>query len=298
MAPKRTVLITGCSEGGAGHALALEFAAREFRVFATARSMKSLALLEEQGIETLTLDVTRQESISALKTEITKRAGGKLDILFNNAGLMYEAPAIEADPNEVRNMFNTNVFGLFDMIQAFMPLLLASVSGSDTPPTIINTASIVARLPYLFTAQYNGSKAAVSSYSDTLRIELAPLGIKVVTLFMGVVATKLTSPDKAHFSPDSLYIDAESGLRERSRLHLRDGMNPQEFARLVVQEVTTKSPALGQGEYIWRGGNAYVVWLLNAIGWRKIFDSTVEGAIGLTKDVKGSIFKRGQDIVR
>ncbi|KAJ4184910.1 hypothetical protein NW755_008824 [Fusarium falciforme] len=294
MSKQRTILITGCSEGGAGHALALEFAAQGFRVFATARSTKSLALLQEKGIETLTLDVTRPESISSLKTEIAKRTGGKLDVLFNNAGMMYEAPAIEADQDQVRDMFNTNVFGLFDMVRAFTPLLLASVAGSTTPPTIINTASIVARLPYVYAAQYNASKAAVSSYSDTLRIELALLGIKVVTLFMGVVSTKLTSPDKAHFAPDSLFIDGESGLKERSRLHVRDGMKPEEFARLVVQHVLRKKPALGEGEYIWQGANAYVVWLLNAVGWRKIFDSTVEGGVGLSKEVKRAIFKRGQ----
>lgn len=210
---------------------------------------------------------------------------------------VYEAPAIEADPVQVRNMFNTNVFGVFDMIQAFTPLLLAAISGSTAPPTIINNASVVARLPYLFTAQYNGSKAAVSAYSDTLRIELSPLGVKVVTLFMGIVATKITAPDKAHLPPESLYIDAESGLQERSRLHLRDGMKPEEFARRVVQEVTTKKPALGQGEYIWQGTNAHVVWLFNATGWKKIFDSTVEGGIGLTKQVKQSIFKKGQSSV-
>ncbi|KAH7021919.1 hypothetical protein EDB80DRAFT_673576 [Ilyonectria destructans] len=279
---------------GAGHALALEFAAQGFRVFATARSTKSLTLLQEKGIETLILDVTQPDSISALKTEIVKRTEGKLDVLFNNAGSMYEAPAIEADQEQVRNMFNANVFGLFAMVQAFTPLLLASVSGSNSPPTIINTSSIVARLPYVFAAQYNASKAAVSSYSDTLRIELAPLGIKVVTLFMGVVATKITSPDKV-FAPGSLFADVESGFKERSRLHLKDGMKPQEFARLVVQEVATKKRSLGQGEYIWVGSNAYVVWLLNAVGWRKIFDSTVEGAVSMSKEAKRAIFKRGQD---
>ncbi|EEU37742.1 uncharacterized protein NECHADRAFT_88119 [Fusarium vanettenii 77-13-4] len=294
MSKQRTILITGCSEGGAGHALALEFAAQGFRVFATARSTKSLGLLQEKGIETLTLDVTRPESISALKTEIASRTEGKLDVLFNNAGMMYEAPAIEANQDQVRDMFNTNVFGLFDMVRAFTPLLFASVAGSSTPPTIINTASIVARLPYVYAAQYNASKAAVSSYSDTLRIELAPLGIKVVTLFMGVVSTKLTSPDKLQFAPDSLFIDGEPGLKERSRLHLRDGMKPEEFARLVVQHILKKKPALSEGEYIWEGANAYVIWLLNAVGWRKIFDGTVEGGVGLTKEVKRAIFKRGQ----
>ena len=75
-----------CSPGGAGHALALEFAARDMRVFATARSTKSLSELEAKGIEVLPLEVTSAESIAALKAEIAKRTGGKLDMLFNNAG--------------------------------------------------------------------------------------------------------------------------------------------------------------------------------------------------------------------
>ncbi|EHL03835.1 putative Uncharacterized oxidoreductase C23D3.11 [Glarea lozoyensis 74030] len=196
-AQKRTILITGCSEGGAGHALALEFAARGFRVFATARSTKSLTTLESKGIETLALDVTDESSIASLKAEISTRTSGKLDILFNNAGTMIDSPAIEASPAEVQAMFHTNVFGLFNVIQSFTPLLLAAVhsSSNPSPPTIINTASVVARVPMPLTAHYNASKAAVASYSDTLRLELAPLGIKVVTLFMGVVSTNIVKLD-------------------------------------------------------------------------------------------------------
>lgn len=82
------MLITfdSCSQGGAGNALALEFAARGFRVFATARSLKSMTNLSEQGIETLVLDVTVPQSILALKEVIAQRTGGTLDILYNNAG--------------------------------------------------------------------------------------------------------------------------------------------------------------------------------------------------------------------
>jgi 1-acylglycerone phosphate reductase len=69
-----------------GNALALEFAAQGMRVFATARSTASLSTLEDKGIETFALDVTNAASIAALKEEIVKRTGGKLDILFNNAG--------------------------------------------------------------------------------------------------------------------------------------------------------------------------------------------------------------------
>ncbi|KAH7124432.1 hypothetical protein EDB81DRAFT_765793 [Dactylonectria macrodidyma] len=104
MSKQRTVLVSGCSEGGAGHALALGFAAQGFRVFATARSTKSLALLQEKDIEILTLDVTQPESISALKTEIIKRTEGKLDVLFNNAG----SNATASSENKHKNLFNGN----------------------------------------------------------------------------------------------------------------------------------------------------------------------------------------------
>lgn len=79
-------LLISCSQGGAGNALALEFAARGLRVFATARSLGSMSNLSENGIETLALDVSVSESIAALKEEISKRTGGTLDYLYNNAG--------------------------------------------------------------------------------------------------------------------------------------------------------------------------------------------------------------------
>lgn len=298
--------------------MALEFAAKGFRVFATARSTKSLASLEAKGIDILTLDVTQPESISLLKTEISKRTGGTLDILFNNAGMserlfhmpavlneilinklpVYESPAIEAETSQVRAMFDTNVFGLFAMVEAFTPLLLASTSNSPSqPPTIINTSSVVARLPYLFSAHYNATKAAVTSYSDTLRLELAPLGIKVVTVFMGVVRTGITSPDKIKFSPDSLYTAAEAGVKQRSKDHLSHGMDAKKFASLVAGDILNKR-GLTKGNYVWQGTNAFVVWLLNAVGWRKIFDSTVEQGVRFGKDVKHQIYEKSQQSVQ
>lgn len=206
---------------------------------------------------------------------------------------VYEAPAIEADPARVRKMFDTNVFGVFDMVQAFTPLLLASVSDSRPPPTIINTSSIVSRVPFLFAANYNASKAAITSYSDTLRLELAPLGIKVVTLFMGEVSTGLMSADNISFGRDSLYIDAERGVQERSRQHAQKSMRPEEFARQVAHHVMAK-PAAGKGEYLWKGTQATLIWFLNAVGWRKIFDGSMESVVGLDKELKKAIFNKGQ----
>jgi 1-acylglycerone phosphate reductase len=186
---------------------------------------------------------------------------------------VYEAPAIESDPVRIRTMFNANVFGVFDMVSAFTPLLLASspTSCPSRPPTIVNTASILAKVPYPFSAAYNATKAAVASYSDTLRLELAPLGIMVVTLYMGVVSTGISSPETIRFDPESLYADVEGKIKERSREHQVSGMKADKFANEVVQELM-KNRGLGQGESVWKGANATVVWFISSIWWRKVLE--------------------------
>lgn len=290
----------------------MEFAQKGYRVFATARSLKTLANLQEKGIEVLTLDVTNPESIIALKTEISNRTGGSLDMLFNNAGtckllprsyrnpkrlhlfsnyffIVYEAPAIEADPSRVRALFDTNVFGLMEMVSAFAPLLLASVT-PNSKPTIINVASVLARLPNPFASAYNASKAAVASYSDTLRLELQPLGVRVVTLYMGEVSTPLMAVENIRFGPDSIYAEVEDAVKSRTTTHLEKTMPPAEFARQVVSELVG-----GYKPYLWKGTNAFTVWLLNAIGPRTIFDSTLIKGAGLDgEEAQTRIFKRGQ----
>lgn len=287
---QRTVLVTGCSAGGAGNALALEFAARGLRVFATARSEKSLSNLREKGIETFVLDVTDSASIASLKDEISKLTDGRLDMLFNNAGTMYEAPAIEADQKHVRAMFDTNVFGLFEMVSVFTPLLLKAVVGSQTAPTIINAASILGRLPYPFASAYNATKAAVGSYSDTLRLELSPLGIRVVTLFMGEVSTALMSPGNINFGTESIYFEVQDKVRERSVSHTKNALAPADFARQVVSEVLQP-----KNQYIWKGSNAFIVWLLDIIGPRTVFDGTMKGPVGFTdSSIIKKLFDRGQ----
>src|SRR5271170_2446868 len=84
-APK-SVLITGCSEGGIGHTLALEWKARGYRVFATARSLRAMTTLQEAGIECFEMDVTDVDTMKAVKDQVAEKTGGKLDILVNNAG--------------------------------------------------------------------------------------------------------------------------------------------------------------------------------------------------------------------
>jgi 1-acylglycerone phosphate reductase len=172
------------------------------------------------------------------------------------------------------------------MVFAFTPLLIAASASASAqtslpPPAIINTASILARIPLPFSAAYNASKAAVASYSDTLRIELEPLGIKVVTLFMGEVRTKLMAPDDTVFSSESIYRDLSEKVKEKSRNHGRDSMGPEEFAAAAVKEILLKSLGSGKGEYLWKGMNAWLIWFLDIVGWRNVFDGFVKKMVGL-----------------
>jgi 1-acylglycerone phosphate reductase len=206
---------------------------------------------------------------------------------------VYEAPAVEADPARVRSLFDTNVFGLMEVVTAFTPLLLASVS-PNYAPTIVNVASVLARLPSPFTSAYNATKAAVVAYSDTLRLEVRPLGLKVVTLHMGEVSTPLMATDNINFGTESIYLDAESAVKQRTTNHLDKTMLPEKFARQVVGDIIN-----GKQSFLWRGTNAFLVWLLNALGPRTVFDNIVVKAAGLdNKKTQASIYKRGQEVAK
>jgi 1-acylglycerone phosphate reductase len=100
---QKTVLITGCSEGGIGDALAKNFHAKGHRVFATARNLKKVQHLKELGLDIILLDVTDEDSISQAVEAVKKLTGGKLDILVNNsgAGKILPSPHITCFPHKL-----------------------------------------------------------------------------------------------------------------------------------------------------------------------------------------------------
>jgi 1-acylglycerone phosphate reductase len=138
---KKTVLITGCSTGGIGWAMAKVFLEQGFHVFATARDPSTAADLSElSNVEILELDVTVPQTISQCKDTVTKRTGGRLDILVNNAGVEFIAPLLDVDIAEAKRLYDVNVWGPLAMVQAFSPLLI------EAKGIIINQSSIDAVL--------------------------------------------------------------------------------------------------------------------------------------------------------
>ena len=122
---KKTVLITGCSTGGIGWAMAKNFHQRGFYVFATARNpSKTADLAELSDIEILELDVTVPKTVARCKEIVAKRTGGSLDVLVNNAGVEFNCPLLDTDVAEAKRLYDVNVWGPLAMIQAFAPLLI------------------------------------------------------------------------------------------------------------------------------------------------------------------------------
>jgi 1-acylglycerone phosphate reductase len=122
---KKSVLITGCSTGGIGWAMAKTFHQRGFHVFATARDRSRTGSLDElEDIEILELDVTIPKTIAQCKEIVTKRTGGRLDVLVNNAGVEFNSPLLDTDIDEAKKLFEVNVWGPLAMVQAFAPLIV------------------------------------------------------------------------------------------------------------------------------------------------------------------------------
>ncbi|KAL8657642.1 MAG: hypothetical protein Q9226_001704 [Calogaya cf. arnoldii] len=252
---RKTVLITGCSPGGIGHALAHEFHSRGLRVFATARTAEAIQDLADTGIEALSLDVTSEKSISMCKDEVAERTGGRLDYLVNNAGRNYTVPAIEAEVSEIESVFNTNLFAVMRLCQTFMPLLRQSQG------TIVQIGSVAAVIPYAWGSVYNASKAALHSYSETLRVEVAPLGVHVITVVTGGVKSRI-SRVKRSLGENSTYKRIEDAYQKRQIYSNTVGMETKAYAEQVIGEVLSAEGWLWRTRTIWAGGGAEMVkWL-------------------------------------
>lgn len=186
----KTWLITGCSEGGIGAAIARSALEAGNNVVVTARNTTKVADIIKDFPNTafpVALDVTDQESI---KTAVASAAEhfGTIDVLVNNAGYCYRASVEESEDTEVMKMFQTNLFGLIAMTKEVLPVMRRQHSG-----IIVNFSSIAALSASPASAFYASSKAAVELVSDGLRKEVAPLGIQVMVVEPGAFRTNFFS---------------------------------------------------------------------------------------------------------
>ncbi len=164
----KTVLITGCSSGY-GLETARHFHAQGWNVIATMRTPRTEVLPRSERLRLLPLDVTKPESIAA-----ALEAAGPIDVLVNNAGVGLFG-AFEVTPMAtVREVFETNTFGMMAMTQAVLPQFRARKSG-----LVVNVTSTVTLAPMPLVAAYTASKAAIKGFTESLAFELEPFNVRV-----------------------------------------------------------------------------------------------------------------------
>lgn len=190
----KAVLITGCSSG-IGRATAERLAADGWKVYATARKPETISDLKDKGCETLSLDVTDEESMSAAVTEVTE-AEGAVGVLVNNAGYS-QSGAVESIPlDQIRRQFETNVFGLIRMCQLVLPGMREQHWGK-----IVNIGSMGGRLTFPGGGAYHATKYSVEALSDALRFEVRGFGVDVILVEPGLIVTKFGEVASASVGP-------------------------------------------------------------------------------------------------
>ncbi|KAI1426163.1 NAD(P)-binding protein [Xylaria sp. FL1777] len=267
-------LVTGCGQGGIGEALVTEYTRRGVHAIATVLPQESSIHLSEAGITFFPLDVTIEKSVEELKASVVKVTGGRLDILVNCAGIAYTMTAIDTDVTQVQYMFDVNVFGPMRMVHHFHDMLIKAKG------TILNIGSIGGVIPYLYGSSYNATKAALHHWSSTLRVEMAPLNVKVITIISGEVSTNILKND-AHRSllEGSFYSPLAENFRQHVTRTPQGATDRFEYASNVVRESLKTSPAA----WFWYGSATRMIWFLDTFCWRTVWDSMLWNWFDLKK---------------
>ena len=190
---KKNILITGCSSG-IGRDAAIALHSKGWRVLATCRSKSDCKNFEKFGIESFPLDLSDEESISSAVEIITQKTSGKLDAMFNNGAFATPGAVQDLPRSAIREIFEVNVFGQFDLINKCFPLLL-----NTKDPRIINCSSVLGFISLPYRGVYSGTKFALEALTDAMRRENYNIPIKIILLQPGPINTLIRKNSIKHF---------------------------------------------------------------------------------------------------
>jgi NAD(P)-dependent dehydrogenase (short-subunit alcohol dehydrogenase family) len=253
-AVKGSVFITGAATG-IGAATTRRLAEAGYRVFAGVHQ-EAGSLARIPGVQPVAIDVTDPSGVQDAAKVVDDATGGDgLRAVINNAGVIVQGPLELVPAGELRRQFEVNTLGPAYVIQAFLPLLRTGKG------RIINISAPTARVPVPFMAPIGGSKAALASFSDSLRLELGAWGIPVMVIEPGGTDTAIfrkaetaaqaalgaADPAKAALYSDQLAAVAKAAAKQK--------LGPADaVARTIVAAVEAGKPkrhyAAGSGTAI------------------------------------------------
>jgi NAD(P)-dependent dehydrogenase (short-subunit alcohol dehydrogenase family) len=234
-------IVTGASSG-IGEAAALALKDKGYVVYAAARRVERMADLDRAGVRVVAVDVTDDASLVAFVDRVVAECG-RVDVLVNNAGYGSYGALEDVPLDEARRQFEVNVFGLARLTQLVLPHMRSRRSGR-----VINMSSMGGKMYEPLGSWYHATKFALEGLSDSLRMELAPLGIQVVLIEPGAIKTEwggIAADGLRERSGSGAYagqaarigaaLDAGSGPGAR-------GSEPSVVADAVVRAATARRP--------------------------------------------------------
>ncbi|MFB5673462.1 SDR family oxidoreductase [Paenibacillus terreus] len=277
--PAPVVLITGTSSGF-GLLTAVTMARKGYRVAAAMRDTGKkgdlMSMARQMGvsdrIHVLPLDVTDSESIEQAVTEIIT-SYGRIDVLVNNAGFALGGYVEELPMEDWRHQMETNFFGLVAVTREVLPHMRVRGSG-----LVINVGSVSGLAGFPGYGPYAASKFAVEGFSESLRHEMAPFGVRIVLVEPGAFRTPIWNKglERIRTADTSPYHDRLQAVLRYSRKAAETAPDPQQVADLVGRIVFMRSPRL---RYAVGRGSGLLIWAKTLLPW-KWFERIIAWGLG------------------
>ena len=243
---KKIALVTG-SSSGIGYETSLLLARNGFHTCATMRntekseSLRKIAEKEKLPIRFVQLDVDDDASVNSAIGEIENELG-KIDVLINNAGYGLVGGFEDLAPDEIKQQFETNLFGVIRVIQRVLPGMRTRRDG-----IIVNISSGAGIVGFPCMSGYVSTKFALEGLSESIAYELLPFGIKVVIIEPGVIKTDFVRNSvtaKRALNESSAYFDILGKIRENLILMQEHATSPADVAKIILEAINHREPNL------------------------------------------------------
>lgn len=284
----KTIFITGVNSGF-GEATVRLFADKGWNVAGTVRQNKYLSMFREyKNVKLYKLDVTNFDEVGNIATQVI-RDFKKVAVVVNNAGYCLMGPLEMSSMQQIKNQYETNVFGLLAVTKAFIPHFRQKTDGM-----FINIASSSALFNYPFASAYGSSKWAVRGISESLGIELSPFNIEVKSIYPGTHATKIfTKIEEAKHDQAIQFYKKYLNNFFSAQTAIDSVTTPDNIAKEIYKATTNRKGPLN----IPSGGDAKFLLFLKRILPERVFQNlqasnilqpASSGTIGFARFLFGS----------
>ena len=244
MSNQKVAIVTG-SSSGIGLETALHLAKNGFKTYATMRNtsksdtIKQRSQSENLPVEILQLDVTNDSSVkNAIETIVQKE--GRIDVLVNNAGYALMGAVEDLSTEEIKNQFDTNVYGPYRTVREVLPTMRKQKDGR-----IITISSIAGFMGMPIASAYAASKFAVEGFTESLRHEVAPFGIHACVVEPGAIKTDIMkgSPVAKKATENSAYAEITQTIgKAMGDMLEKQSSPPSVVADAVLEAATSENP--------------------------------------------------------